>query len=50
MENNQRYRSNLLRCQTSREQRIIRTFESNAFLTLKPAIRSDVRAVLGKEV
>jgi len=31
MENNQHYRSNLLRCHTSREQRLIRTFESNAF-------------------
>ena len=38
MENNQRYRSNLLRCHTSREKRIIRIFESNAFLTLKPAM------------
>ena len=65
MENNQRYHSNLLRCHTSHEQRIIPTFESNAFLTLKPAmwraafskkrkyiliIRSDVRAALDKEV
>ena len=33
MENNRRYRSNLLRCHTSREQRLIRTFESNAFFT-----------------
>ena len=33
MENYGRYCSNLLRCHTSREQRLIRTFESNAFFT-----------------
>ena len=33
MENNRRYRSNFLRCHTSREQRLIRTFESTAFFT-----------------